>query len=111
MKKAFSSIFTTPKPDLILYSITVFFVLFFIWASVSELEEVTRGNGKVIASSKVQVIQNLEGGIVRDLYVKIGQKVQENEVLLIERSFKPFFTNCITSLRLDSGKMNFLLSS
>ena len=74
--------FTTPKPDLILYSITVFFVLFFIWASVSELEEVTRGNGKVIASSKVQVIQNLEGGIVRDLYVKIGQKVQENEVLL-----------------------------
>ncbi len=82
MKKALSSIFTTPKPDLILYSITVFFVLFFIWASVSELEEVTRGNGKVIASSKVQVIQNLEGGIVRDLYVKIGQKVQENEVLL-----------------------------
>ncbi len=60
----------------------MFFVLFFIWASLSELEEVTRGNGKVIASSKVQVIQNLEGGLVRDLYVKIGQRVENNEVLL-----------------------------
>jgi len=82
MKNFFSSLYNTPKPDLILYSITLFFVLFFIWASVSELEEVTRGNGKVIASSKVQVIQNLEGGIVRDLYVKIGQKVETEEVLL-----------------------------
>ena len=82
MKKFFSSLYNTPKPDLILYSITLFFVLFFIWASVSELEEVTRGNGKVIASSKVQVIQNLEGGIVRDLYVRIGQQVEIDEVLV-----------------------------
>tara|TARA_B100001250_G_scaffold216320_1_gene185615 strand:+ start:3274 stop:4236 length:963 start_codon:yes stop_codon:yes gene_type:complete len=75
-------IIRAPKPDLILYSITTFFILFFIWASVSELEEVTRGNGKVIASSKVQVIQNLEGGIIRDIYVKTGQKVGKDDLLL-----------------------------
>jgi adhesin transport system membrane fusion protein len=70
------------KADLILYVIFLFFILFFIWASVSELEEVTRGQGKVIASSKVQVIQNLEGGIVRNLYVKTGQKVKQGDVLI-----------------------------
>jgi len=76
------NLFRTPKPDLILYSITLFFVLFFVWASVSELEEVTRGNGKVIASSKVQVIQNLEGGIIKDIFVKTGQQVQSGQSLI-----------------------------
>ena len=55
------NIFSTPKPDLILYVILFFFIAFFIWTSNAELEEVTRGNGKIIASSKLQVIQNLEG--------------------------------------------------
>ena len=67
LDKIFKALFITPKPDLILYIITAFVIIFFIWATNSELEEVTRGNGKVIASSKVQVISNLEGGIVRDL--------------------------------------------
>ena len=76
------SILKAPKADLILFVITGFFVLFFIWASRSELEEVTRGNGKVIASSKVQVIQNLEGGIIRDIFVKTGQRVEKDQLLL-----------------------------
>ena len=85
LKSFFSSvvgIFKAPKSDLILYFITAFFILFFIWASNSELEEVTRGNGKVIASSKVQIIQNLEGGIVKDIYVTTGQRVQKNDLLM-----------------------------
>ncbi|SVB52058.1 uncharacterized protein METZ01_LOCUS218375, partial [marine metagenome] len=36
----------------------------FLWSYFATLEEVTRGQGRVIASSKIQVIQNLEGGIV-----------------------------------------------
>ena len=76
------SILKAPKADLILFVITGFFILFFIWASRSELEEVTRGNGKVIASSKVQVIQNLEGGIIRDIFVKTGQRVEKDQLLL-----------------------------
>ena len=76
------NIFSAPKPDIILYVILIFFVTFFIWASRAELEEVTRGNGKIIASSKVQVIQNLEGGIINEIAVKTGQKVQENDLLV-----------------------------
>ena len=82
LKKFFSAIFNATKADLILYFIFLFFLLFFIQASVSELEEVTRGQGKVIASSKVQVIQNLEGGIVKNLFVKTGQRVGRGEVLI-----------------------------
>jgi len=73
---------TAPKPDLILYTIFAFFISFFIWASNAELEEVTRGQGKVIASSKVQVIQNLEGGIIQDIVVKTGQKVNKGDLLV-----------------------------
>ena len=76
------NIFSAPKPDIIIYVILIFFVSFFIWASRAELEEVTRGNGKIIASSKVQVIQNLEGGIINEIAVKTGQKVQENDLLV-----------------------------
>ena len=46
------------------------------------MEEVTRGNGKIIASSKVQVIQNLEGGIINEIAVKTGQRVKENDLLV-----------------------------
>ena len=75
-------IFSTPKPDLILYVIFTFFISFFIWASNAELEEVTRGQGKVIASSKVQVIQNLEGGIIQEIVVKTGQRVKKDDLLI-----------------------------
>ena len=75
-------LFSTPKPDVILYVILVFFVSFFVWASNAELEEVTRGNGKIIASSKLQVIQNLEGGIINEIAVNTGDKVNEGDLLV-----------------------------
>ena len=56
--------------------------LFLLWASRAELEEVTRGNGRVIPSSHVQVIQNLEGGILAELKVSEGQVVAKDQVLL-----------------------------
>ena len=82
MLSKMKNIFSTPKPDLILYVILIFFISFFIWASRAELEEVTRGNGKIIASSKLQIIQNLEGGIINDIAVKTGQRVQEGDLLI-----------------------------
>ena len=75
-------IIATPKPDLILYVIFIFFISFFIWASSAELEEVTRGNGKIIASSKLQVIQNLEGGIINEIAVRTGDQVNQGELLV-----------------------------
>lgn len=52
------------------------------WATYSELEEVTVGHGKVIASSKVQVVQNLEGGIIANIAVKTGERVKEGQLLI-----------------------------
>lgn len=53
-----------------------------VWASFAEVDEITRGNGKVIPYGQNQVIQNLEGGIVESILVKEGQKVKKGEVLL-----------------------------
>ena len=53
--------------NIILYSICLFWVIIFIWASYATLEEVTKTVGRVVASSKIQVIQNLEGGIIKEV--------------------------------------------
>jgi len=52
------------------------------WAKETTLDEVTRGDGKVIPSSKIQVIQNLEGGILSEVLIAEGQIVEKGEVLL-----------------------------
>lgn len=65
--------------------VTIMFALVFLligWAYFAELEEVTRGDGRVIPSSKAQLIQSLEGGIVKALLVKEGQNVSKDQVLL-----------------------------
>jgi len=55
---------------------------FLYWASVAALDEVTRGDGRVIPSQRVQVIQNLEGGIVSEILVRDGQIVARDDVLI-----------------------------
>lgn len=67
---------------LILVMALVFFVLAFIWASLAELDEITRGVGKVIPSRQIQVIQNLEGGIVKKILVREGEEVNKGQILL-----------------------------
>ena len=52
------------------------------WAYFAQLEEVTRGDGKVIPSSRAQIVQSLEGGIVEEILIREGQKVTKDQVLL-----------------------------
>ncbi len=59
-----------------------FFLVAIIWAALAEVDEVTRGQGKVITSRQVQVIQSLDGGIVSEILVKEGQQVKTGELLL-----------------------------
>lgn len=66
----------------ILWGVLLFIILFFVWAYQAEIEEVTRGMGKVIPSQQIQVIQNLEGGILAEIYVHEGQIVEKNQLLL-----------------------------
>jgi len=66
----------------ILWSVLLLFVAAAYWASISEVEEVTRGMGKVIPASQIQVIQNLEGGILSEILVKVGDTVKKDQLLL-----------------------------
>lgn len=67
---------------LIIRATLILFLVFVIWAAFSDLEEVTRGEGKVVPSSHVQVIQNLEGGIVAEILVQEGDEVKKDQLLL-----------------------------
>jgi adhesin transport system membrane fusion protein len=55
---------------------------FVAWAAHAELEEVTRGNGRVIPSSKEQLIQSLEGGVLTGVLVREGDRVEKGQLLL-----------------------------
>ena len=63
---------------------TIFFLILFlgVWASISEIEELARGEGQVVPSAEIQVVQSLEGGIVEEILVKEGERVEKGQVLL-----------------------------
>jgi adhesin transport system membrane fusion protein len=67
---------------MIIWATLILLFIFLIWASFSELEEVTRGEGKVVPSSHLQVIQNLEGGIISEILVNVGDVVKKDQLLL-----------------------------
>lgn len=71
-----------PSAYLLLFIIALFFVIFLSWANVATLDEVTRGDGTVIPSSQIQVVQNLEGGIVAEISVREGEVVDKNQILI-----------------------------
>jgi len=66
----------------LLWAIATFFVACVTWASMAYVDEFTRGEGKVIPSTKIKKIANLEGGIVAELYVTEGQVVKAGQKLL-----------------------------
>lgn len=67
---------------LLVWAALAFFVVALVWAYFATLDEVVRGVGKVIPSSQLQVVQNLEGGIVQELHVREGDVVEPGQVLL-----------------------------
>lgn len=66
---------TPLKARALLYAITAVLGIFIIWACFAEVDEVTRGEGRVIPSKQVQIIQSLDGGIVAEILVHEGQNV------------------------------------
>ncbi|MCK1792443.1 HlyD family type I secretion periplasmic adaptor subunit [Pseudomonas violetae] len=67
---------------LTIWSIIGFFLFLLVWANFAVIDEVTKGDGKAIPSSKIQKIQNLEGGIVAELFVSEGQIVEAGAPLI-----------------------------
>ncbi|RUR15313.1 HlyD family efflux transporter periplasmic adaptor subunit [Legionella sp. km535] len=71
-----------PVIHIILWASTLIILTALLWANYSILDEVTTGQGKVIPSSQIQIIQNLEGGVIKKIFVKKGDIVKKNQVLM-----------------------------
>ncbi|KFJ89494.1 hemolysin secretion protein D [Pseudomonas sp. 1-7] len=67
---------------LTIWALIGFVAFFLLWAHFAEVEEVTRGEGKAVPSSRLQKIQNLEGGIVAEIFVRDGQIVEAGAPLI-----------------------------
>ncbi|WP_192181802.1 HlyD family type I secretion periplasmic adaptor subunit [Mesorhizobium amorphae] len=65
-----------------IFIIGALFVSFVGWASFAEVDEIARGDGKVIPASKTQIIQASEAGVVQEIAVRIGQVVKKNDLII-----------------------------
>lgn len=72
----------SPLARLTLYVVALCCATLLAWAHFALLDEVTVGLGKVVPSSQVQAIQNMEGGILAELHVKEGDSVSAGQALL-----------------------------
>jgi adhesin transport system membrane fusion protein len=70
------------RARVLLRSVGIVMALFILWAAVAQLDEVTRGEGKVIPSKQVQVLQSIDGGLVSEILVREGDVVQANQLLI-----------------------------
>lgn len=115
--KSAALLLSTPRSArIILWAIAVFFVTAIIWASLAKLDKVTSGGGKVIPSSQLQVVQNLEGGIVKKVLIREGQHVEKGQQLLLidDTLFQSNYrekAQDVASLQADSIRLNQLIQS
>ncbi|MBU1657926.1 HlyD family type I secretion periplasmic adaptor subunit [bacterium] len=63
----------------IIFGVTIFFLF---WANVTQIDELVQGQGKVIPSGKTQIIQNYEGGIIKEILVNEGSTVRYDDILI-----------------------------
>jgi membrane fusion protein, adhesin transport system len=70
------------RARILLRGIAVLLLLLAVWAAFAKVDEVTRGEAKVIPSSQVQVIQSVDGGVVEEMPVREGQIVNAGDLLL-----------------------------
>ena len=93
------------RARVLLRAVGIILLVLLLWAAIAEVDEMTRGNGKVIPSSQLQVIQSLDGGIVSEIHVREGQIVQKGQLLL-----KIDETRFVSSLRENRAEYLSLLA-
>lgn len=69
------------RPSMALWCTLFALVVAILWASLAEIDQITRAQGQVIASSRTQIIQSGDGGVVEDMLVKEGDQVERGQVL------------------------------
>lgn len=84
-------------PSLLIWLIGATVVIFLIWAKFAAIDEIVRAKGAVVSSSRPQIIQNLEGGILAELLVAEGDEVAPGDVLARLRGTQ--FETAVTDLR------------
>ena len=67
---------------LTIFLIVGLLVSFVVWASFAEVDELARGEGKIIPLSKTQIIQSSESGIVQEIAVRLGERVSKGQLLI-----------------------------
>ncbi|MEQ1576253.1 MAG: HlyD family type I secretion periplasmic adaptor subunit [Hyphomicrobium sp.] len=68
--------------NLLMQTLIGLVAVFVLWAMFASLQEVTSAQGRVVPATKIQVVQNLEGGIVREVLVREGAMVREGDIIL-----------------------------
>ena len=63
--------------------IFLFFIFAIYWAANAQVDEITKGDGKVISSKQLQKLQSLEGGIVSEVLISSGDRISKDDVLLV----------------------------
>jgi adhesin transport system membrane fusion protein len=61
----------------------LFFIFAIYWAANAQVDEITKGDGKVISSKQLQKLQSLEGGIVSEVLISSGDRISKDDVLLV----------------------------
>ena len=69
------------RPSAVIWVIGLSFALFVLWAAFAWVDEIVRAQGTVVSSSRPQIIQNLEGGILAQLDVSEGDTVEPGQML------------------------------
>jgi membrane fusion protein, adhesin transport system len=80
--RAAASLRTPQTSRVLLLAFLAMFVSFLVWAHFAILDEVKRGNGRVVPSRQTQVVQTLEGGIVGDILIQEGAIVEQGQSLM-----------------------------
>jgi len=70
------------RARMLVNSLGVVFILAVLWAGFSEIDEITKGEGKVIPSRQLQIMQSLDGGVVSEILVQEGQVVEAGQILV-----------------------------
>jgi HlyD family secretion protein/adhesin transport system membrane fusion protein len=83
----------------VIYPIMAFVVVFFIWAALTQIDEVVKAEGRVIPSGQTKILQHFEGGIIADILVREGDTVQKGSVLYRLRN--EYFMADLRSLELE----------
>lgn len=68
--------------NLLLWAILAFLAVFVLWAAFTEIDRTVRGDGRVVPSSRLQIISNLEGGLIAQILVRGGMEVKAGQALL-----------------------------